>query len=790
MGHSRFMLNWDCAISLQTARLFSVHMSKLTLKKFTLIFHLLLSVSMTVNAQTQGPEIEWERAYGGSNSLWFPSAIIQNEDSAYIICGVKAFSSDKDWEWNIWLMKLNSHSEIVWNKTFRVHPEENYNPFATSFIKTGDGGYAICGAERNGTNFHPWFIKLNNRGDIILNKTLNDDGSWPGYEKVVRSIFQTHDGGYALCGYKYRYNAQDDGGWVIRLDSNGRIIWSKIFNYKDEESDFHSIIQTLDGNIAVFGHKSTEVSKDFLVIKLNTNGEIIWEKRFDYNSWDEAQSIIQTKDGGYALLGTTGAERYGSRLLGDIQVIKLNSLGEIVWNKKFGDTNLQEASSIIRTDDGGYIICGNELLIDGNPSSSYIWVLKLNELGERIWEETYGGTDDEDIRGSSIMQTQDGGYIICGDKGAKAWVIKLKGERNVSPIPSVAGPGVSTTDSTKPPPPAPNEQFIPLPQGVTFRGTDNPTILVDGEKKSGISLLEKGVVLADELIQKIQDGCHDIEIKTRYAVMKLYFWKEDKKLKSYTPFEKSYAVIIAVSKYGRDTGYKNLDSAVPQARELANYLRSIGFQVKEFYDEYATKDNIENYMLSELKPNVNDRVLFYFGGHGKTAKGASNEDQGFLITYDCTPNNYKIKAIKMTDVITRYAEDVNAKHVLFTIDACFSGLALSRDSDISQKELERFKKLTEIEVLTKERGRDILVAGKSGERALDLNGGIFTKALIRGINGLSDSDKNGVVTIDELKAYIRNEVATEAKLHGFTQTPSASHLDKFGTGQFIFIVTN
>lgn len=153
---------------------------------------------------------------------------------------------------------------------------------------------------------------------------------------------------------------------------------------------------------------------------------IEWQRSLGGTQNDEARCVIQTKDGGYAIAGTTESndgDVSGNHGYSDIWVVKLNSKGNIEWQKCFGGSSRDEAFCLIQTKDGGYIIAGITGSNDGDVSGNHFdfnfmgnsldyWVAKLNVVGEIEWQRCLGGSGIE--LATSIQQTADNGYIVVG----------------------------------------------------------------------------------------------------------------------------------------------------------------------------------------------------------------------------------------------------------------------------------------------------------------------------------------------------------------------------------------
>jgi hypothetical protein len=323
-------------------------------------------------------------------------------------------------------------------------------------------------------------------------------------------------------------------------------------------------------------------------------------------------------------------------------------------------------------------------------------------------------------------------------------------------------------------------------------------VLIDGHPAEGFAFVQtsSGVEIRGDksAYQQLADGAHSVQASARNAVdsanMKVFIWKDEiQKLAGITPFGTNYAVVMAVSEYDSNKGFARLPSAVTQAKELANVLSRQGFVIKPLYDSDATKDKLEHYLYSELNPKLreNDRVLIYFGGHGFSKLDAVGQKVGFLVPWDAEKSKIEEKGILMAKVEDEYATQVRAKHIMFVLDACFAGLATRTDNSPTLTDLARFQTLLEIEDLTEAPSRAIIAAGGADDSAIDVNGGIFTRAFMEGIKGAADADHNGVINQLELVTYIKKVVRTEARKHYYHQEPQYVAPPLLGSGEFIFI---
>lgn len=402
---------------------------------YILLFISMLSLANS-HAQALPHTIEWQNSIGGSDNE-IARSIIPTSDSGYILTGWSS-SNDGDISGNqgnqdCGVVKLNSNGEILWQKSLGgSHSDLGYS------IKSDfDGGYIVAGltssndgdVSGNHGNQDCWIVKLNGDGEILWQRALG--GSW---EDLGYSIQTTSDNGYIIAGGTSSNDGDVSGHqgngdfWVIKLNSLGEIQWQKTMGGSEFDTA-RSIQSTQDGGYIVAGLTSSndgDVSDnngklDCWVVKLDINGNIEWQNALGGSEDDSAYSVQQTFDGGYILSGHTASNdgdvtnNNGSI---DYWVVKLNSNGVLQWQKTLGGSSWENgARSIEQTPDGGYIVAGNTSSTDGDVTNNNgfadYWVVKLNEIGEIEWQESYGGSDYEEAY--SIHITSDGGFIVAGE---------------------------------------------------------------------------------------------------------------------------------------------------------------------------------------------------------------------------------------------------------------------------------------------------------------------------------------------------------------------------------------
>jgi len=274
---------------------------------------------------------------------------------------------------------------------------------AYSIKNTIDGGYIVAGYTNSfGAGSHDFLvIKLSYDGNIEWAKTLGGINV-----NIANSIQQTIDGGYIVGGYTNSFGAGSYDFLVIKLSYDGNIEWAKTLG-GEENDELYSLELTDDGGYLLAGSTSSfgPGDLDILIIKLSYNGNMEWMKTFFEGGTYEVANFIQKTNDGYILAGYTWPLGAGDK---DCLVLKLSSNYNIQWGRKYGGINYDICNSIIQANDGGYIFTGYTQSF--GPSGSFL-IIKLFPNGIVEWARIFGGGNIEG--GNSITQTSDG-YIIAG----------------------------------------------------------------------------------------------------------------------------------------------------------------------------------------------------------------------------------------------------------------------------------------------------------------------------------------------------------------------------------------
>jgi hypothetical protein len=338
---------------------------------------------------------------------WLHSEDMQQTiDTGFIVCGTTPT-----------LIKIDKYGTPTWGKKYFI---DGFYLASYSIIQTNDEGFATSGI------LGPY----NDRNRIFLLKT-DADGNYEWskvYQRITDTLsniiyntIQTSDNGYLICGNFYSLSVDYSKAFLIRTDASGNILWTKTYNKSQNFSEFIDIKETSDGGFIIKGtdYSQAYINTNILLIKINENGTPVWSRTISVNESDsllirpgQNNFIEITQNTGYILSGLV-QEVSTSHYYTYPYLIKTDVNGDLLWNKVYQTIMTDEYTgpTVKNTSDGGLVLSG---VIEDSVDTDNIYLIKTDNVGNILWNRTWGNGVDNEKAGYFATQTYDNGFAVLG----------------------------------------------------------------------------------------------------------------------------------------------------------------------------------------------------------------------------------------------------------------------------------------------------------------------------------------------------------------------------------------
>ncbi|MDC7996459.1 T9SS C-terminal target domain-containing protein [Gilvibacter sediminis] len=335
---------------------------------------------------------------------------------------------------------------------FQVAIGGNDADIVNQTITTSDGNYLLIGASKSNISGDKseasrgdldfWVVKMNGNGDVLWDKTIGGDAA-----DVAYAGLETPDGGFLIGGYsrsgtsgdKAEPNLGEPDLWLVKLSSSGSLEWEEAYGGSGYE-EIRALGLAADGNYIIGSSSNSPASSDkaedslgdiesldFWLLKVDTDGNILWENTIGANKTDRLYDMAVTAENEILMVGSSISDAgfdktEPSQGVSDYWIVKAAANGTPIWDETFGGTENELVSRLLLLADGSFVVSGStfsntsgDITQDNNGEIDY-FAAAFSSSGSPLWQNTLG-TEFSD-QTLTVNQLSDGSFILGGYSSA------------------------------------------------------------------------------------------------------------------------------------------------------------------------------------------------------------------------------------------------------------------------------------------------------------------------------------------------------------------------------------
>ena len=389
-----------------------------------------------------GSDIMWQKTFGGENGD-YGTDIVECQDGGYAIIG--GTMSAGEGETDAIIVRTDVNGNELWSRTYGSEGSDS----ALAIVECSTGGFAFTGYSRNGTwgRHNLWLVRTDASGNVLWEHLYGGTDNDQGF-----ALIEVSTGGFAVAGITRSFGSIDPltmirtfDIWLLRTDTQGHLLWNSTYGGTADDIS-HSILEIPDGGFAISGEFNSSYQSvgggpliqyhpDAFIIRTDANGEALWNQTYGGIANDFSRSLVQLEDGSFALSGFTNA---GSEDPYDGLFVRANSTGYSTFQAVHGSDKDDFFQAVIACDSTGFALAGYTYISD----SADLWLIRTDTEGTPLWVRTFGGPEDDLIRGG--IRSPDGfvltGYTFSFGAGSRdIWLVKISDSPPIGSLLVVTG---------------------------------------------------------------------------------------------------------------------------------------------------------------------------------------------------------------------------------------------------------------------------------------------------------------------------------------------------------------
>jgi hypothetical protein len=361
---------------------------------------IIISAAETPSALTAGDNLVsvfpanliWQKNYGGTaddRALY----MLPTQNGYLVVGSTKSIVPNATLGW---ALMLDKDGNTVWNKTYF----ENSGGELRYALNLTDGFLLVGNQFQESGDINGYVVKIDGQGVQLWNVTLGATGT----NKLFSAIAAPD--GFVLFGLTSSYGIGASQGWMVKLNTNGSIVWSKTYG-DGADTALRSGVLAPDDNYVASGYTNKDGSGnyDFLLLKIDLAGSLVWNKTYSTATDQKAYSMTKASDG-YVIVGDTESTQTNI----DAWVLKVDFNGNKIWDKTVGGKQADSPSYITEASDGNYLIAG--FTFSFGAGNRDFWLFKIDDSGQVLWSCTQGNAGFQEAY--TVIDAGNNQYVMAG----------------------------------------------------------------------------------------------------------------------------------------------------------------------------------------------------------------------------------------------------------------------------------------------------------------------------------------------------------------------------------------
>ncbi|MHA2027222.1 MAG: hypothetical protein ACXACG_09930 [Candidatus Thorarchaeota archaeon] len=339
---------------------------------------------------------QWNRTYGGFDNDRFYDMVLCDDGGFAFVGQSESFASDRD----TWVVRTDEEGNPLWTKNLGYNGS---NDQGNSIYQCENGDFVIAGVYSTAGGNNGFVIRITDEREVLWTYEFGLDASLESFNDVI----ETGSGAIVAVGTTEIFGPALDDVLVVALSSAGSPIWTRAYGGLDDDLG-RGLVESKDGGVAVLANTYSfgAGGSDFWLLRLDVDGNPLWNNTYGGGVSEGAYDIIEYSPGGFVMVGQTRS--FGDPL-GDFYVVRVDSDGGLVWDEFYGDSSEEFATGVVEALNGGFTIVGISDYIGINPQAR---ITRIEPDSTESWSDWYGGSNVD--YGYELVEVHPEEYVVGG----------------------------------------------------------------------------------------------------------------------------------------------------------------------------------------------------------------------------------------------------------------------------------------------------------------------------------------------------------------------------------------